>query len=51
MLARTDTLMRAGMHPWVGIALSYYALALGAVAVGGLAFNRKNILGKEGDDR
>lgn len=50
MLARTDTLMRAGMHPWVGIALSC-ALALGAVAVGGLAFNRKNILGKEGDDR
>lgn len=50
MLARTDTLMRAGMHPWVGIALSC-ALALGAVAVGGLVFNRKNILGKEGDDR
>lgn len=50
MLARTDTLMRAGMHPGVGIALAC-VLALVAVIAGGIAFNHKDILGREGDDR
>ncbi len=50
MLARTDVLMRAGFHPWVGAVLAL-VVGVAAVLLGGLVFSRRDILGKGGDDQ
>lgn len=48
MLARTGTLMRGGFDPAAGIALSALLL-IALVVIGGLAFSRMDILGRERD--
>ena len=50
MMARTEALMRAGMQPWMGLVLAAVLIVV-AVLVGGIVFNRKDIFGRESDDR
>ena len=50
MLARTDALMRGGMHPWQG-ALLGLGIIVAAVLAGGLLFARRDILGRGGEGR
>lgn len=50
MMARTDVLMRAGMHPATGVAIAC-ALTAASIVIGGFMFNRKDILGRESEDR
>ncbi len=49
MLARTNALMRGGFDPMAGMVLSALLIAA-LVIVGGLAFSRMDILGRERDD-
>lgn len=50
MMARTDVLMRAGMHPAAGAGIAC-ALAAASIVIGGFMFNRKDILGRKGEDQ